>query len=421
MGKILDIYRPVRWVILFNIVSFSILYLNSGNKNVIYYALGLIGMIYGVYLLYHLKDVGDEYLFLVVSMLVSIGITMIFRLDVDLGIKQMIWFAGGMILFLTSSFVLNKMRVWPKLIYVYIIGSFLLFILTLTIGSNIQGATNWIVIQGYSFQPSEIIKILFIFFLSCYYCHSEYLSLPPMRIKGRSIIIDHRILMSVIAYLYMFFLVLQREWGGALLLFLIHITLLMVFEKNIFIIIANILLALIGANFGIFFVHHIQIRMQVWLDPWSDVAGKGYQIAQSLFAIGSGGFFGRGIGLGSPQYIPEVETDFIFSAICEEMGIFGGVAVVLLFFILVYRGYKIALAQQDVFYKALALGITVLFGYQTFIIIGGVIKLIPLTGITLPFISYGGSSLATSFIALGILQGISKRPVGEVGGEYELQ
>lgn len=154
-------------------------------------------------------------------------------------------------------------------------------------------------------------------------------------------------------------------------------------------------------------LNYVQVRFSSWLNPWADVAGKGYQIAQSLFAIGAGGFWGTGIGMGQPQYIPEVHTDFIFSAICEEMGIFGGIAVILLFFILVYRGIKIALGIKNIFHRTVAIGIALMFGFQAFIIIGGVIKLIPLTGITLPFISYGGSSLTTSFIALGILQGTS--------------
>jgi cell division protein FtsW (lipid II flippase) len=158
----------------------------------------------------------------------------------------------------------------------------------------------------------------------------------------------------------------------------------------------------------------------MWMNPWADAAGKGYQITQSMFAIGAGGFFGRGIGLGNPNLIPEVKTDFIFSAICEEVGIFGGIAVILLYFILVYRGFKISLYIKDSFKKLVALGITLMFGFQTFIIIGGVIKFIPLTGITLPFISYGGSSLTSGFIALGILQALSKESYsGEEGIENE--
>ena len=196
--------------------------------------------------------------------------------------------------------------------------------------------------------------------------------------------------------------------------------LLYVFDGSNRFILLNMSAAAVGAVGGYTFLYHIKVRVEIWLDPWRDIAGKGYQITQSLFAIGSGGFFGTGIGMGRPDMIPEVNTDFIFSAICEEMGIFGGVSVILLYFILTYRGFKIALVVKDTFNKLVALGITLMFGFQTFLIIGGVIKLIPLTGITLPFISYGGSSLTTSFIALGILQGISAKHdyVKEVPAEH---
>jgi cell division protein FtsW (lipid II flippase) len=160
----------------------------------------------------------------------------------------------------------------------------------------------------------------------------------------------------------------------------------------------------VGIVLGYTLFDHVRIRIATWLDPWKYIDNKGYQITQSLFAIASGGFFGTGIGLGHPDFIPAVHTDFIFSAICEEMGVFTGMAIIMLFLILVYRGFKIAFSQDDKFFQIVAFGISILFGFQSFIIFGGVMKLIPLTGITLPFVSYGGSSLLSSFIALGVLQ-----------------
>ena len=160
-------------------------------------------------------------------------------------------------------------------------------------------------------------------------------------------------------------------------------------------------------SFGVTHMSHIQTRVETWLHPFADASSKGYQITQSLFAIGEGGFGGRGIGAGSVYFIPEVHSDFIFSAICEEMGILGGLAIVMLYFVLAYRGFKIALSCTNKFNKAAAFGLSFILGLQTFIIIGGVIKLIPLTGITLPFVSYGGSSMLTTFAVCGILQAIS--------------
>ena len=152
----------------------------------------------------------------------------------------------------------------------------------------------------------------------------------------------------------------------------------------------------------------MRVRIQTWLDPWKYIDDKGYQITQSLFAISEGGFFGKGLGLGHPQFIPLAYNDFIFAAICEELGIFTGIGIIMLFLILVYRGFKIGIGQTNTFYRILALGISTLFGIQSFIILGGVLKVIPLTGITLPFIAYGGTSILSSFTALGILQAASE-------------
>ena len=207
-----------------------------------------------------------------------------------------------------------------------------------------------------------------------------------------------------VSYSYMGFLFLQKEVGTAVLLFLVFNVLFYVYEENRKLISLNFIGAIVMSAVGYLIFSHVRVRVDIWLDPWKDIAGRGYQIAQSLFAIGEGGFFGTGIGLGHPDFIPEVHTDFIFSAICEEMGLFTGIGVIMLFMIMVYRGIKIALAQHNLFYRILALGIACTIGFQAFIILGGVINMIPLTGITLPFISYGGSSLISGFISLAILQ-----------------
>jgi len=150
------------------------------------------------------------------------------------------------------------------------------------------------------------------------------------------------------------------------------------------------------------------VRLSTWINPWEYIDTIGYQITQSLFAIASGGFLGTGIGLGMPQTIPLAESDFIFAAICEEMGILTGMGIIMLFLLLCYRSYKIAFRQTDFFSRAVAIGLATMFAAQSMIIFGGVLKLIPLTGITIPFVSYGGSSMLASFIALGILQCLSE-------------
>jgi len=401
-------------LILTNILSFGLLFFfKKPYDNMVLLEGFMVTALFCVtYFIIIKKNMGDEYLFLVVSMLTSLGVLMIHRLDGALGLKQIMWLVIGISLFFLSYFIYLKIKIWDRLMIYYFLASIFLFLFTFIFGSNINGSRNWIYIGGFSLQPSEVIKILFVMIIACYYKNSEQLI---YKTKQRELYwnIDKRLVRNKIVFFAMVysnigFLLLQKEWGTALLMFLICFMVLYVFEDDKKLILLNAAAAAFGALFGCMFVHHIKIRVDMWLDPWIDASGKGYQITQSLFAIGAGGFFGSGIGMGKPYLIPEVKTDFIFSAICEELGMFGGIAVILLYFIMVYRGFKITLYIKDRFKKLVSLGITIMFGVQTFIIIGGVIKLIPLTGITLPFISYGGSSLTTGFIALGLLQALSK-------------
>ena len=402
--------RPINLVIAANIAAYAVLllYRQPLDRNVPITFLLVTGLICTAYFIITGLGMGDEYLFLVVSMLFSLGLIMIYRLDPLTGQKQVVWLTAGLILFFISYILFGKIYVWHRLGYIYAAGTLILNITTIVFGKRINGATNWIIIQGHSIQLSEVVKILFILFLACYFKDQEagMLRFPSLKcIKQETL---NRAFLMAVTFSNAFLMILQREWGTVALLFALYIVMLYVFGSSRRFLLVNIVSTIPVALFGYFFIYHIQVRVDMWLNPWSDASGKGYQILQSLFAIGSGSFLGTGIGAGRPDLIPAVKTDFIFSAICEEMGILSGIAVILLYFILFYRGAKIALNIKERFYKALSLGISVMFGVQTFIIIGGVIKLIPLTGITLPFISYGGSSLITSFILLGILQAMSK-------------
>ena len=215
------------------------------------------------------------------------------------------------------------------------------------------------------------------------------------------------LLLSAYVYGCVGFFAILNEWGTALLFFLTYFAAMFIYDKSLKLVLVNGVMSAFIGILGYFFTDQISTRVHIWLDPWKDMQGKSYQIAQSLFAIVSGGFFGSGLGQGSPSSIPESHSDFIFSAICEEMGLFTGIAIIMCYFIFTYRGVKIALKTNNDFYKAVAILLTTVFGFQTFIIIGGVIKMIPLTGITLPFVSYGGSSIISSFIMLGIMAAIS--------------
>ena len=400
---------PAYLIFLMNIFGFGLLCMANGfKKNILFVGLGLLGLLILTYTVLVLCRMGDKFLFLIASMLVTIGTIMLCRIDIILGAKQIIWVGIGAFAFFAAYVIYYNIKFWNKMWFFYGVFSIALFVLTLVLGERVNGSKNWLQIGRIGFQPSELIKIAFVMLLACHYSGS--FTKPIGKLHPRYIT-------AALTYTFILFLVLQRDWGTILVLFLIYIFILYVYEKNRKFTALNVLCASVVAVLGYMFLYHIKVRVKVWLDPWSDISNTGYQIAQSLFAISSGGYFGRGIGNGSPGYIPEVHTDFIFSAICEEMGVFGGAAVIILFFILAYRCFKITLVTKNLYNKIVALGITLMFAVQTFIIIGGVTKFIPLTGITVPFVSYGGTSIVVSFISLGIIQAISAKE--DRGTDYE--
>ncbi|MDU5372356.1 MAG: FtsW/RodA/SpoVE family cell cycle protein [Anaerococcus vaginalis] len=336
----------------------------------------------------------DSILLLIVNMLFSIGVAMIYRLDPALGKKQLLFYIIGVVVFFITYFILPKIKNWDDYIIFYFVISIVLFMATLVFGFASGGAKNWIVIGPITIQPSEFIKIPFIFFVASFYTnYNKY----RKKAFGK-----YYLNIGIYFFILMFFI--QKELGTALIFFGTMILTQFVYERDRKLILLNVIFTILGAILAYFLFSHIRVRVQTWLDPWSVIDDKGYQITQSLFALASGGLFGTGIGLGRPDYIPVAESDFIFPAICEEYGIFMGIAVVLLFLILVYRAIKIALQQENKFFSILAFGIGGLFALQTLIILGGVLKLIPLTGVTLPFISAGGSSMVSGFILLACLQ-----------------
>lgn len=397
MGKRMLIRSPRNLLFIFQALGLTLLLIYKGkeiDRLTLGTAAGIVFVIYlSNYILTKISS-GDNYIFLITTMLVSIGIIMIYRIDEGLGIKQLIWISLGIILFFLTYFIIKTIRIWDKLTYIYLAGAYILFIITFIFGDRRHGAINWVNTGWFSFQPSEIIKVLLIFILSSYYSQKD---------RWKEIKYSSIYLMGIV-YSFILLLFLQRDLGTALLFYAIFTAIQFIYEDDRKLVLINIALFIVFGFLGYSLFDHVKIRFQSWLNPWKYIERQGYQITQSLFAIAEGGFFGRGLGLGHPDFIPVVYTDFIFSAICEEMGIFTGIGVIMLFMIFVYRGFKIAIAQTSKFYRILALGISILFGVQSFIILGGVLKMIPLTGLTLPFISYGGSSILSSFIALGILQ-----------------
>lgn len=388
---------PRRLLFLYEILTLSLLFVYQ-KDNLDRYTLatgaGLIIIIYlSNYILLKISK-GDNYIFLIATMLMSIGVIMIYRIDPQAGVRQLIWISLGIIFFYLTYFILKYIRIWDRFTYLYVGISYLLFLMTFVLGTRRYGAINWIRIAGINFQPAELTKILLIFILAIYYS-------DPKRFK--EIKYSSYYLMGIV-YSFIGLLFLQRDLGMAVIFYSIFFAIQFIYEEDRKLVYANLALSLVGAIIGYFAFSHVRVRIQTWINPWKFIDNKGYQITQSLFAIAEGGFFGKGLGLGHPYFIPLAYNDFIFAAICEELGVFTGIGIIMLFMILVYRGFKIGIGQENKFFRILALGISTLFGIQSFIILGGVLKVIPLTGITLPFMAYGGSSILSSFIALGILQ-----------------
>ncbi|MFZ5969157.1 MAG: FtsW/RodA/SpoVE family cell cycle protein [Bacillota bacterium] len=404
MLKMLNHHRtPQNLLLLIDGIGLTLLYLyrDQLDNNILIAGVIIIGLIYFSNMVLTKISTGDHYIFLIVSMLASIGIIMIYRINPEYGMKQAVWFVIGILSFFLFYYVVKYIKGWENWTREYVLFSMGLFVATLVFGTRVKGAINWIKVGGFGFQPAEMIKLSFVFFLASYFQDKKH-------VKNEYVFLG-------IIYAHIGFLFLQRDLGSALLFFLIFIVIYYIYEEKRWNVLYNVLGAAVPGIVSYFFVNHVKVRVETWIDPWRYIDSKGYQITQSLFAIASGGFFGTGLGLGHPEFIPEVHNDFIFSAICEEMGIFGGIAIIMLFFIFVYRGFKIALGQNHRFYRIIALGITAMFGFQSFIILGGVIKLVPLTGVTLPFVSYGGSSLVSSFAALGILQAASEEQEEDYG------
>ncbi len=404
---------PAYLLVAMTVIGFALLCAsNSWQMNIVYVGLGFLGLFVLIYSILVLCNMGDKFLVLIAFMLMTIGVIMLCRLDIVMGAKQILWIGLGGIVFFLTYLIFYVIRFWNRMWLFYALGGICLFVTTLVFGETVNGSRNWIDLGPLSFQPSEATKILYIMFLACKYSGSwtkPFLKASP------------RLLTAIVTYTYILFMVLQRDWGTILVVFLIYIFMIYVYEEDKRFLLFNVFAAAVVAVFGYLFLYHIQVRVDVWLNPWKDVSNKGYQIAQSLFAIASGGYFGRGLGNGSPSYIPEVHTDFIFSAICEEMGVFGGAAIIILYFLFAYRCFKITLNTQNLYNKAVGLGLTLMFSIQTFIIIGGVIKFIPLTGITMPFVSYGGTSIVVSFASLGIMQAISALEARKGGADKDDQ
>lgn len=338
----------------------------------------------------------DTTLVSVFGLLVGWGILTIWRISFVFGFRQAIWFlvsVGGANLLFSKPHTLALFKQYK---YLLLILGLMLSALTFLFGTYPGGVGPrlWLGARGLYFQPSELLKLLLIIYLSAFFSEKIF-----FRIK----IIQTIFPTIVLVLAALFILVAQRDLGTALIFIAIYIFMLFITFGKKRILAAGIGIIAISTLIGYFSIDLIRIRFQGWLLPWSDTQAGSYQITQSIIAIAAGGLTGTGIGLGNPRLIPISHSDFMFSAIVEETGLFGAIALVILYAIILFRGFSIAIKATNLYYRYLAAGISLFLTSQAILIIGGNIRLLPITGVTLPFLSYGGSSLLITFISACIL------------------
>lgn len=402
--------RQYFYLILIHLCAYSVLFANT--MDIRYIVLFFIEelLIFIVQLVYQLsykrcsKAVINN-----MCMLLVIGFIIIGRLNVDKLIKQLILAGIATVISAFIPLLVRKLKFLSKIPIVYgIIGILALGAVALS-QTVTYGAKLTFSLGPVTIQPSEFVKIIFVFFVA------------SMLYKATDF--KHVLVTTIIAAVHVGILVISKDLGAAAIMFITYIIMLYVATKKILFLGIGL-----GAGGGAALVayklfSHVKVRVQAWLDPLGDVQNKGYQISQSLFAIGIGSWFGTGLFQGQPNTIPVADEDFVFSAISEELGVVFAICLILVCVATYITFLNIALQIRDMFYKLIALGLGTVYGFQTFLNIGGVIKFIPSTGVTLPLVSYGGSSLLSTFIMIAIIQGlyILKKDEDDYENEIEIE
>ncbi len=342
----------------------------------------------------------DRILFILIAFLTALGMAVQYRMGAESALHQLLMVLLGGAALCAAAAVMKRPAILRALSIPFALLSLIILVALLFVGKESGGARNWISVGGFLFQPSEFVKVALIVVIAQAMTHA-------LTIKK---LIPAILFTLAVAAL----LVLQRDLGAAMLVAGVFLILFYAATGRLGATFLGLAAGGVGAYAGYLAFDHVKARVGAWLDPWATYSTSGYQIAQGLMAIASGGLWGEGLGLGSPSLIPAYRTDYVFAVICEEFGIVFGIGVIAVYALVVVRGVMIALASEDRFSSLCAFGCTSLVAVQTFIIIGGVIKLIPLTGITMPFVSYGGSSMIAFMAAVGILQGVAARNGAEL-------
>lgn len=379
---------------LIHFLAYAILFLSNWNVNVIVlYFIQVLFLFLYLVAFHMIYSKGNMLLLNNMCMIMIIGFIMITRLSFASGVRQFVFVFIGSVITLIIPIIMNKIKSLRNIPWLYGVMGLSALLLVLILGEIDNGANLAIKItESVTIQPSEFIKIVYVFFVAAMF--------------NKSTSFLNVVVTTIFAAAHVMILVLSRDLGGALIYFVVYLVMLFVATTQILYVVLGLLAGSGAAVVAYKFFSHVRTRVLAWLDPWTVIDDQGYQITQSLFAIGMGSWFGVGLNQGMPNKIPYVEMDFVFSAICEEFGIIFAIALILLcmntFMLMMETGMK----SQGKFYKLLSVGLATSYGFQIFLTIGGGIKLIPLTGVTLPLVSYGGSSALSTLIIFAVIQGL---------------
>ncbi|MGN0398646.1 MAG: FtsW/RodA/SpoVE family cell cycle protein [Blautia sp.] len=386
--------KQLMLIFFMDFMAFLVIFLKKEDIKIIYFFGAQLVYFIVVQILYRIFYKKASLLLLNhMCMLLSIGFIMLARLDLESAIRQFEIVVVATVIAMVIPVMIRKMRFLNKWTWFYAVTGLLLLLVVLILGKNVNGAKINISLGGFAFQPSEFVKIIFVFFVAC-------------RLYRKKAEFKDHVITTIVAAVHVLTLVLSRDLGSAVVFFITYVVMLYVATKKPLYLLAGLGSGTLAAVIAYFLFGHVRQRVIAWKDPFSVYESAGYQIVQGLFAIGTGGLFGMGLCQGSPGMIPFVKQDYMFAAICEELGGLFAMCLILICMSMFLLVVNISLQIKKPFYKLIALGLGTEYAFQVFLTIGGVTKFIPMTGITLPLVSYGGSSVLSTIIMLAIIQGL---------------
>ena len=378
---------------LIHFMAYAGMYFKIGENKILFFYLAQAMMLWGILWIYRkLYPKVSRLIINNMCMLLAIGFIMITRLSYNKAVKQCIIVAGSIVVSLLVPRIIRKSRGLANLRILYAIVGIVALAAVVIIGQVSGGAKLGFTIAGIGIQPSEFVKIIFVFFVAASFHRST---------KFRNVVMT-----TIVAAFHVLILVVSKDLGAALIIFAVYLVMLYVASRKPFYALAGLGAGSVAAVIAYHLFRHVRVRVLVWKDPFAVYGNGGYQVAQSLFAIGTGGWFGTGLFQGKADAIPVADEDFIFAAISEEMGLVFALCMILICVSCYVMFLNIAMQIHNPFYKLVALGLGTCYMFQSFLNIGGVTKFIPSTGVTLPLVSYGGSSVLSTLIMFAIIQGL---------------